>query len=51
MATFVEFLHYKRSLPWYKRICFSLLLSQKDIEEALRLKQLTIDNNESKGIS
>ncbi len=32
MATYIQFLSYKRKLPWYKRILFPLFLNKKEYD-------------------
>jgi len=33
MATYIQFLSYKRKLPWYKRILFPLFLNKKEYDD------------------
>ena len=46
MATYIQFLSYKRKLPWYKRILFPLFLNRKefnDFVERFCTEQTTIE--------
>ena len=37
MATYLEYLSFKASLPWYKRILFPLFLNKKEYDEYIRI--------------
>jgi hypothetical protein len=37
MATNLEYLSFKASLPWYKRILFPLFLNKKEYDEYIRI--------------
>jgi len=36
MATYIQFLSYKRKLPWYKRILFPLFLNKKECDDFVK---------------
>ena len=37
MATYLEYLSFKRGLKWYKRILFPLFLNDKEYDEYIRI--------------